>query len=119
MNNIETFCQQCHMKCRVVADVNNGRIRSIKNTSCPKGLHAHRVLYHPDRVKYPLKRVAGRGEGRWEKVSWGEALSIKADRFGQIRDEYGAEAIATITGCYHKENAVSATFLFSHLTRYC
>jgi anaerobic selenocysteine-containing dehydrogenase len=112
---VETFCQQCHMRCGVVASVDNGRIKSIKNTSCPKGLHAHRVLYHPDRVKHPLKRIAGRGESKWQEVSWGEALGIMADRFGQTRDDYGVEGTATITGCYHKENAVSATFLFSHL----
>jgi hypothetical protein len=39
-----------------------------------------------------------------------------ADRFGRIRDSLGAEAVATISGCYHKENALAATFLFSYLT---
>lgn len=112
---VETFCQQCHMKCPVIASVKNGRIESIANTNCPKGRYAHEVLYHPDRVKRPLRRAGGRGEGNWQAIPWAEALHLMAERFGQIRDSHGAEAIATISGCYHKENALSATYLFSHL----
>jgi anaerobic selenocysteine-containing dehydrogenase len=103
------------MKCRVVADVKNGRIEGIKNTNCQKGLYAHQVLYHPDRVTHPLRRLGGRGECRWETISWDDALEIMASRFNDIRSSYGAESIATISACYHKENAVAATFLFSYL----
>ncbi len=109
------FCQQCHMKCAVTARVEDDRITGISGASCPKGTHAHEVIYHPDRVTHPLKRSAGKGEGQWQAISWEEAYRLMADRFGEIREKHGAEAIATITGCYHKENAVDAAFLFSQL----
>ena len=56
MEKVATFCQQCHMKCPVVANVSDGRIESIEQTTCPKGQYAHEILYHPDRVTRPLLR---------------------------------------------------------------
>lgn len=47
---------------------NKGRI-------CAKGNDGVEHLYDPDRIKYPLRRVAGRGEGQWERLSWDEALT--------------------------------------------
>ncbi len=55
-------------------------------------------FYHPDRVNFPLKRVGERGEGKWERVSWEQALDDIAERLRSIRDNYGAEAIAFTTG---------------------
>ena len=47
---------------------------------CQNGACYSLQMYHPARIKYPLKRVGQRGEGRWEKVSWDEALTDIADR---------------------------------------
>lgn len=49
--------------------------------------------YHPDRLKYPFKRVGERGEGKWERISWEEALDTIATKLGQIRDESGPESV--------------------------
>jgi anaerobic selenocysteine-containing dehydrogenase len=61
---------------------------------CPKGKAAPKFFYHPDRLKYPLKRMGERGENQWERVTWDEALSQIADRFTQIKEESGAEFVA-------------------------
>ena len=61
-----------------------------------KGFMEH--LYHPDRLNFPLKRVGERGEGKWERVSWEQALDEVAQKLRGIREEYGAEAVATIAG---------------------
>ena len=53
------------------------------------------ILYAPDRLKYPMKRVGERGEDRWKRISWNEALTTIADKLGEIKKEYGAEAIQT------------------------
>ena len=50
-------------------------------------------VYHPDRVLYPLKRVGPKGLGKFERISWDEALSDISQRWKRIINEYGAEAI--------------------------
>jgi anaerobic selenocysteine-containing dehydrogenase len=51
------------------------------------------VVYNPERVLYPLKRVGAKGEGRFERVSWDQALDDVAARLRRIIDEHGAQAI--------------------------
>jgi anaerobic selenocysteine-containing dehydrogenase len=51
------------------------------------------VVYNPERVLHPLKRVGEKGEGRFERVGWDEALDAVAARLRRIIDEHGAEAI--------------------------
>jgi anaerobic selenocysteine-containing dehydrogenase len=51
------------------------------------------VVYNPDRVLHPLKRVGAKGEGRFERVSWDEALDDVAKRLRSIIDEHGGEAV--------------------------
>jgi anaerobic selenocysteine-containing dehydrogenase len=60
---------------------------------CAKGLALTQYLDHPDRVRHPLKRVGERGEGRWEQISWDEALDTCEERLRDIRDKYGAESV--------------------------
>lgn len=55
-------------------------------------------VYHPDRLTTPLRRVGERGSGKWESVSWDEALDEIAEKMGAIRDTYGPEALAIISG---------------------
>jgi anaerobic selenocysteine-containing dehydrogenase len=50
-------------------------------------------VYNPERVLYPLKRAGAKGEGRFERVSWDEALGDVASRTGQIADRHGPAAI--------------------------
>jgi anaerobic selenocysteine-containing dehydrogenase len=51
------------------------------------------VVYNPDRILHPLKRVGAKGEGRFERVGWDEALDAIASRLRRVRDESGGEAI--------------------------
>ena len=115
---ILTFCQHCHMKCRVFCRVKDGKVTHVVNAmglEGAKGVASPELVYHPDRVIYPLKRVEKRGEGRWERISWDEALDIMAKRFSEIKEKYGGGAIATIWGCGHKVPASAATFMFSQV----
>ena len=56
------------------------------------------LVYHKDRLKYPLRRKGKRQSGEWERISWDEALDEIAERLLAIRDQYGPEAIALGTG---------------------
>ncbi|MDR2820478.1 MAG: molybdopterin-dependent oxidoreductase [Desulfovibrio sp.] len=56
---------------------------------CVRGRAYRKYQYHPDRLKYPLKRVGKRGEGKFERISWDEALDITARRIREITEKYG------------------------------
>lgn len=64
------------------------------NRICVKGLTHMQRIYHPQRLKYPMKRVGKRGEGKFEKITWEEAISTIADKY----KEYGKEGFAMSWG---------------------
>ena len=64
-----------------------------RGTLCAKVNHYLERVYHPDRVLYPLKRVGRKGEAKFARVSWDEALADIASRWQAIVAESGAEAI--------------------------
>lgn len=61
--------------------------------ACLRGRSMRRRVYNPDRLKYPMKRVGKRGEGKFEKISWDEAYTLIADSMKSIKERYGNEAI--------------------------
>lgn len=56
--------------------------------ACLKGRDMRERLYSPDRLKYPMKRVGERGEGRFERISWDEALKTVADKLRETVEKY-------------------------------
>ena len=63
-----------------------------------RGKVAVELLYHPDRINYPLKRIGQKGEGKWQRISWDEALDTIANKLQSIKSEFGPEAICLATG---------------------
>ena len=99
---IKSNCAACHGGCGVLVHVIDGRIVKIEGnpdfpsnhgSMCPRGLAYMQLVYHPDRVKYPIKRVGNKGEGKWQRISWDDALDTIAEKYIQIMSEYGAESI--------------------------
>jgi anaerobic selenocysteine-containing dehydrogenase len=68
---------------------------------CPKGKAALEQLYSPDRLLYPLKRTGERGEEKWERVSWEEALNIIVDKLLELKENYGPESVWFHKGSGH------------------
>lgn len=104
---IKTACRACIANCGVLATVKNGRVVSLrgnpedpmsKGRMCAKGLSGIQALYHPNRNKYPMKRVGPRGSGQWKRISWDEALETIAKKLMETREKYGAEAVFCSTG---------------------
>lgn len=60
---------------------------------CQKGIMSWRQVYAEDRLLYPLKRAGGRGEGKWDRISWDQALDEIGAKLLDIRDRYGAESV--------------------------
>jgi thiosulfate reductase/polysulfide reductase chain A len=104
---VRSVCQACHCECGVLVHVRDGKVTKVggdpehpmnRGYICVKGRAQPQLLYHPDRLKYPLRRAGERGEGKWERVSWDEALGAIAEKLTKIRDKYGAESIAAFHG---------------------
>ena len=104
---IKSVCRSCHGGCGVNLHVQDGRLIKVegdrdsplnKGRLCPIGTSTMDIVYHPDRLKYPMRRTGPRGGGQWERISWDEALDEIAHKLQKIKDEHGAEAIAMGTG---------------------
>jgi len=104
---VRSTCGICQIGCGILVHVENGRAIKIegdpesplnKGVLCSKGLASLEYLYHPDRLQHPLKRLGGRGEGKWQPVSWDEALDTVAGEMAKARDKYGIESVLFIGG---------------------
>lgn len=104
---VRTACRACIAKCGVLAHVKNGRVVKLegdpeqpmtKGKLCAKGLSGIQALYNPNRLKYPMKRVGKRGENKWQRITWDEALDIISDKLMETREKYGAETVIGTTG---------------------
>ncbi|EOC0011184.1 dimethylsulfoxide reductase subunit A [Cronobacter turicensis] len=97
----------CGSRCPLRMHVAQGEIRYVEtdNTgtddydglhqvrACLRGRSMRRRVYNPDRLKYPMKRVGKRGEGKFARISWEEALDTITQGMKRIISEYGNEAI--------------------------
>lgn len=104
---VRTVCQACHCECGVLVKVKEGAVVEIdgdpshpmnRGFICVKGRAERERQYHSDRLKYPLKRIGDRGAGKWERISWDEALNAIAEKLSAVKDLYGSESIAAIHG---------------------
>ena len=103
---IKSTCKSCHGSCGVLATVENGRIIHIegnsesptRGTMCAKGLASIQDVYNPNRIMHPMKRRGERGGGKWERISWEEALEIVAGKMKESIAEYGASSVAICQG---------------------
>jgi len=64
-----------------------------KGYTCKKAYGSLELQHHPDRLLYPVKRAAARGEGKWTRISWDEALGTIADQLDRFKAESGAESV--------------------------
>jgi len=93
--------------CGIIAHVQGDRVLKVEPAEfpdpkhrriCLRGLSSLDVTYHPDRLKYPMKRVGQRGEGKFERISWDDALDFIAGQFKTIAAQHGWPAIAWVLG---------------------
>lgn len=105
---IRTFCGRlCGGTCGIIVTIDNGRIVDIegdpespfsRGAICAKGRNFKDIIYHPDRLKHPLKRVGDRGANRWQEIGMDEALDLIADRLKGYARDFGPESILLFTG---------------------
>jgi len=84
-------------------------------TICVKGATIADLMYHPDRLRYPLRRTGARGEGKWERISWDEALDTIAARLMETKEKCGPEGIHISCGSGQKHIGIQATKIAERL----
>ncbi len=89
---IPTVCYQCKAECAIIAYVEDGVLKEIggnpkaRGKACVKGMAGISSEYSPDRLTYPMKRTGARGEGKFEKITWDEALDILTAKLKELQD---------------------------------
>lgn len=118
---IPTMCHGCSYggyNCGMLAHVKDGILTKVegnehhplnKGRLCAMGQSAVQWVYNSQRLKYPLLRVGQKGEGKFKRISWDEALDTIARELKEIKEEYGPEYIILAKGqssswfnLYHK-----------------
>ena len=93
-------CGMCPAGCGIIVRTREHKANKIEGNPlhpvnhgalCARGQAGLQVLYNPDRIKGPMKRIGERGEGKWDEISWDEAIKILADELR--RTTYAEEAI--------------------------
>ncbi|MCX5876288.1 MAG: molybdopterin-dependent oxidoreductase [Deltaproteobacteria bacterium] len=96
-------CEMCFWRCQLVGKVRDGKLvklegnpKSIDNGAsiCARGNGGVKLLYDPDRLKFPMKNVGKRGAPQWKRISWDEALDECATKLKAVVDKHGPHGIA-------------------------
>ncbi len=115
VQTIPGMCQLCSTVCGIIGYVRDGRLLKIEGNPrdpnsrgflCAKGHAGLNHLYHPERLLYPLRRVGQRGEGKWRRVSWDEALDEIASKLRAVRESGRLEEFAFHQGRLRTKDAV-------------
>ena len=96
-----------HGGCALLVAARDNRIVQVKGDPegflnkgymCVKGVTSPDRLNHPDRLRHPLKRVGKRGAGKWQRISWEEALEEIGGHLNGIKEKHGARGVAFVAG---------------------
>jgi anaerobic selenocysteine-containing dehydrogenase len=116
---VKSHCRMCHGGCGVLVYTRGGKAVKIAGdpecpinhgSLCSKGLASIQLAYHPDRLTYPVRRVGSKGSGRWERISWDEALNTLSERILHFKEHFGAESIVLGYGTGRENEAVIYRF---------
>jgi anaerobic selenocysteine-containing dehydrogenase len=101
---VHGYCGLCIARCGAVAVVEDGRFTRLEpdpghptgQALCAKGRAAPELVYHRERLTYPLRRTRPKGEPdpRWERIGWDEALDLTAAAVRRVAERHGPESVA-------------------------
>ena len=114
----------CPDTCAMIYEIKDNKVISVKGNKdhpytrgglCVKVKDFDKKHYHPDRLLYPLKRVGAKGEKKFERIKWSEAIKTITDKWKEIIKEYGPQAIMPYSylgnqGLVHGLNGADAFF---------
>jgi anaerobic dimethyl sulfoxide reductase subunit A len=103
-----TSAFDCGGRCPLRVHVKDGKIIRIETDdyeikeeqlrACLRCRALRQYVYHPDRLKYPLKRDGPKGSGKFKRISWEEALTEIAEKLKEVKTKYGNASIFLATG---------------------
>jgi len=108
---VQTICRECRVGCGMLVRVQQGKAIKVesnpsypkpKDKLCPRAELSLERLYHPSRLLYPMKRIGGRSEGKWQRITWDEALETVMQKFVSAKNKFGAESVALSKGFYDR-----------------
>ncbi len=122
---IPTMCAMCGPSggCGIYARVKNGKFVGIegmaesplnKGKNCPKAHAAPQWVYSPDRIRYPMKRVGEKGEGKFERITWDEAIETISKTLLEQKEKYGPESLASLSPARRTYSSYLCRFLTTH-----
>jgi len=124
----KSVCVWCKGECGVLVHVEDGRLVKVEEDpgyarkvwpptkGCPRHQATKEWFYHPDKVNFPLKRVGDKGEGKWQRIPWEQALDEIAEKLKQIKEQYGSEGISYSGGTgYRTEYSPTVVRFFNAL----
>src|SRR5687767_8478777 len=101
---MQGYCGLCIARCGTVATVEEGRFTRLDpdpshptgQALCAKGRAAPELVYHPERLTYPLRRTRPKGDPDpgWERISWDTALDLTAAAMRRVAARHGSQAVA-------------------------
>ena len=104
LQRVHGYCGLCIARCGSVAVVEDGRFTHLEpdpahptgQAICAKGRAAPELVYHRERLTYPLRRTRPKGDHDpgWERISWDAALNLTAAAMRRIAHRHGPEAVA-------------------------
>jgi len=107
----------CHDNCGVLLYVKDGILEKIEGDEenpynqgrlCLRCLSFKEMLYHPDRLRHPMKRIGERGENKWEQMTWDASYDYIEENFRKIFTEYGNESLYVCKGTGRDTNGYYA-----------
>ncbi|MCR2037814.1 molybdopterin-containing oxidoreductase family protein [Adlercreutzia caecimuris] len=110
IKRIRTGCRGCgKMECGVIAVVQDGKVIRIEGdpeafqsmgNCCTKSQSSLQAAYHPDRLRYPLKRTNPKDndDPGWQRISWDEAISTVVSKLDELQAKYGGESLFGMAG---------------------
>ncbi len=99
---IYSLCFMCSIRCPIKVLVESGQVKWIEGNPhvpgmegslCPRGSAGISLLYDKERVQSPMIRTGERGEGKWRKATWEEALDYAADKLKQAINTHGPQSV--------------------------
>ena len=124
-----SVCRQCPAGCGIIVRVVEGRAKKIEGNPdhplnrgklCARGQAGLQALYHPDRIRTPLRRSGPRGSGQYQIITWDDAIEELVSRLKDQRDQGNADAVVLATEplrglSAHIAGRFASTFGATHL----
>ncbi len=82
---------------------------------CLKGYSLPQWMYSNDRIKYPMKRAGERGENKWERITWEEAIQTITEKWKGYIEQYGGQSILVSTGSSGARFSVSGSMRLDNI----